>query len=87
MPHSRIIILGAFDEAIGDSSEGALAAARTAFIAVDDKLEHNLIPPMQRTACHDLCHALQDWLTEGTTQEQGVASKATDFKDQFNSYL
>jgi hypothetical protein len=87
MPHSRIIITGVFEEIIGDTEEGSLAELRTAFIATDDKYVANLIPPLQRPAYHDLAHSLQDWLTEGTTQEEGVADKATSFKDQFNAYL
>lgn len=86
MPHSRIIILGAFDDIIGETTEGGLAATRTAFIAADDKYEAGLIPPMQRTAYHMLAHNLQDWLTEGTTQEQGVVDQASWFTNQFNSY-
>lgn len=81
--HVIILMDEAIDAMKGDASTGSLADLRSNCDSVDYKLEHNLLPPLQRTPAHNKLNEIQDWLLNNST----VSSGAKDMIDGFNTDL
>lgn len=84
--HDIIIILGAFDTLISNCLGGSLAALRVSVNAVQYKINHNTIPPMQREAAHDAMYSVQTWLTAGNGTE-AVTETVAGLKSALDVFL
>lgn len=87
MSHVIIIIDDNLDAMKGDASTGSLANLRDAADAVDYKLVHNQLPPLQRDSAHEVLENLQAWLESGGESSVGAAETADNFITDLNVYL